>query len=401
MAYATNADLPANVRTMFSDRCQTVWRNVWNGEFERDQNEKRAFAFADSAAQNCTAAGKSADEDRLAVKSATPQTADAMRQHLEAAPPAGHACDCAGMAMPAMTAMHDALHTADAAHAHPMAKSSDILVERAVKFVAPDTIEGLAMPFGMDTDGEAFTADTDFCIEWFGKSGRPFLFDHGLDATLKGSVVGRQSDFEIRDEGVWAQVQLDRNARYRKAINRLIDEEALGFSSGSMPHLTTKNRKGEITRWPWVELSGTPIPAHPGALNVHYVKSADFLSRLGEESVPAALVASALKALDDIPADEALLDGDSFADRLDRFVVDGPDWVKARQVWYAKSGRVLSAATRERLATHPTALRQLADDLDELLTSADTPKADAGKSALMAALLGVEVSRARGLLPSD
>lgn len=272
-------------------------------------------------------------------------------------------------------------------------------VERAVKFIGPDTIEGLAMPFGMDTDGESFTPDTDFCIEWFGKSGRPFLFDHGLDATLKGKVIGRQTDFEIRDEGVWAQVQLDRNVRYRKAINQLVEQEALGYSSGSMPHLATKNRKGEITRWPWVELSGTPIPAHPGTLNVHYVKSATFLERMGSENLPADLVASALKALDDLPADDALLDGDSFADRIDRFVVDAPDWVKARQVWYAKSGRVLSAQTRERLTAHPNALRQLADDLDELLTSADAPKADAGKAALWAALLDVEASRARGLLP--
>jgi hypothetical protein len=246
-----------------------------------------------------------------------------------------------------------------------------------VKFVGKDTIEGLAMPFGVDTDGEQFTKSTDLCIDWFGDAGRPLLYNHGLDKAHKAQKVGQQIEYETREEGIWAQSQLRANAAYRKAIDGLIEQGALGYSAGAYPHLATKNAKGEITRFPWVELSLTPYPAHPGALGVHYVKSsADFLD-LFENDLPGPLKA-ALAALDEWTAsreDDALPDGAKFADLVDRLSVDGPAWVKARMDWYAKSGRVLSAATRERLTAHPQQLRQLADDLDELLSTADSGKA--------------------------
>jgi hypothetical protein len=277
-------------------------------------------------------------------------------------------------------------------------------VERALKFTGPDIVEGLAIPFdSYDTDRETFTKKTDLCLDWFGKSGRPLLYDHGLDqpGTL---VVGRQEEYEERVDGIWAQSQLNRNVRYRKAIDRLIEEGALGYSTGAMPHLAKKNAKGEITRWPWVELSMTPIPAHPATL-LHYVKSSDALAHLEavDTDVPAP-VKAALIALDEWAAtnsdNDSLPDGLKFADLVDRLSVDGPAWVKARRDWYAKSGRVLSAATRDRLATHPSALRQLADDLDELLSSADSGKsASADTLALLLAARDTEAidERLRGL----
>ena len=277
---------------------------------------------------------------------------------------------------------------------------------RAVKFSGADTIEGLAMPFGYDVDGEAFTPDTDFCFDWFGKSGRPFLFDHGLDPTLKGAVMGRQAEYEERAEGIWAQVQLDRNVRYRKAIDSLIEQEAIGFSSGAMPHLATKNLKGEITRWPWVELSGTPIPAHPGALNIHYVKSADAIRRFEEAdiAIPDPLKA-ALAALDEwadtresggVPDTASLMEK---AGRVTAAVTDLRDHARAYAEMRGKAGRVLSAQTRERLLRHPASLRELADDLDGLLTDADAEKA--GKSLDLAALAiehQAQLARLNGVL---
>lgn len=280
-------------------------------------------------------------------------------------------------------------------------QSDEQLVASAVKFTGPDVIEGLAMPFGYDVDGESFTPDTDFCFEWFGKSGRPFLFDHGLDPTLKGTVMGRQAEYEQRAEGIWAQVQLDRNARYRKAIDTLIEQEALGFSSGAMPHLATKNAKGEITRWPWVELSGTPIPAHPGALNIHYVKSADAIRHL--EAVSIAIpdpLKAALAALDEW-ADSRGSDGspdtatlEEKAGRVTAAVTDLRDHTRAYAEMRAKAGRVLSAQTRERLMRHPSSLRELADDLEGLLSEADAEKV--GKtSALLSEWLATQERLAR------
>jgi hypothetical protein len=251
----------------------------------------------------------------------------------------------------------------------------------ALKFTGPDTIEGLAFPFGYDTDQETFTKDTDLCIDWFGESGRPVLYDHGLDGQMKASVVGRQNEYEIRAEGIWAQSELKRNIRYRKAIDELIAAGALGYSSGAMNHLASKNAKGEITRWPWVELSLTPIPAHPGSL-VHYVKSSDAIAHLEavEIEIPDPLKA-ALTALDEWAQnrdDDGLPDGLKFAEHADRLLAEVTafrDRAESISDLRAKSGRVLSASTRERLMRHPASLRELADDLDGLLSEADATKA--------------------------
>jgi len=284
----------------------------------------------------------------------------------------------------------------------------------AVKFVGKDLIEGLAIPFGgtfdgRDLHGEAFDPETDLCIDWFGKSGRPILYDHGLDAAVKTAVIGRQVDFETRDEGVWAQAQLDLNAKYRKAVDTLIDRRALGFSSGAMPHLATKNQAtGILQRWPWVELSLTPIPAEPSTLGVHYMKSAAAALELLEQadvSIPVPLKA-AVAALDewaesrgsDSTLDTATLD--EKAGRVTAVVTDLRDHARAYAEMRAKSGRVLSASTRERLVRHPASLRELADDLDALLSEADSGKTakslDAGDlhletDRILSRLLGVPV----------
>jgi hypothetical protein len=274
--------------------------------------------------------------------------------------------------------------------------TDELPVERAVKFIGPDTIEGLAIPFGFDTDGETFTPKTDLCLEWFGKSGRPLLYDHGLEKP-GAEVIGRQVDLEERPDGIWVKSQLEKNRRYRKAIDAMVEAGGLGYSTGAMAHLAQKNKKGEITRWPWVESSLTPYPAHPATM-VHYVKSSDALAHLAEVDIeiPDPLKA-ALTALDDWAEtrdDDSLPDGLKVADLFDRLSDEGPAWVKARLDWYAKSGRVLSATTRERLMRHPTSLRELADDLDELLSTADAPK-DAKSADLVALSLDFERTLAR------
>lgn len=272
----------------------------------------------------------------------------------------------------------------------------------AVKFVegSDSLIEGLAIPFGgpfagKDLHGEDFGPDTDFAPDWF-PTGRPLIYHHGLDGAIKTGVQGRQLTHEVREEGVWAQAQLDTSAKYHATVSKLVAAGKLFFSSGSVPHLVETSEDGHIKRWPWVELSLTPTPANPFAV-VHPVKTADLIEHFAAADIPlsADLVAAAMKALDSIPTeDDALPDGVKFADLVDRLSVDGLAWVKARRDWYAKSGRVLSASTRERLMRHPTSLRELADDLDGLLAEADSPKE--GKSAdLWAEAIQAEMSHAR------
>jgi hypothetical protein len=327
--YARNADIPSDVQDRFpSAACQTIWRQTWNDTMDRHHDEGRSFATAEIAGQNCKAAAKSADDE--------------------------------------------------------------LLVERAVKFVGPDTVEGLAIPFGSyDTDGEMFTKATDLCLDWFPQ--RPLLYHHGLDSAHKTSKVGIvPPDFEERESGIWMQGQLDRSARYRKAIDALIEKGALGYSSGAYAHLATKNRRGEITRWPFVELSLEPTPSHPATLGVHYIKSAAFLDEF-EVDVPPA-VKAAIEALDSWAGttDEAEAQTgpsalEAKAGRVSAAVAELRDHARASFDMRAKAGRVLSAANRDRINTalaSREAVLAAYSDLEALLAETD-PEA---KSAALASL---------------
>ena len=271
-------------------------------------------------------------------------------------------------------------------------------------------IEGLAIPFGgpfggRDIHRETFTKSTDFAFDWF-PTGRPLLYEHGLDGAIKTVPTGRQTEHEFDpDEGVWARGQLDVSAKYHKAVKRLLEAGKLYFSSGTMEHLARKkSATGEITSWPWVELTLTPTPANTDAVT-RAVKSVDLITHLDDAGIdiPSGLVASALKALDDLEADyeeeddEGLRAGLKFADNADRLLAD-VEAFRSRTgdiaALRAKSGRVLSGATRERLARHPGSLRELADDLDQLLSEADAEKAS---KSIQSVMIEAERERSRAL----
>lgn len=319
------------------------------------------------------------------------------------------------------TDMTDAQHSTASAHLERHAEGAgvgtkDAPVTFALKRTGRDTIYGLAIPFGgtfggRDIAGETFDANSDLCIEWFGKSGRPVIYDHGLHGEMKTSVVGRQTDYETKAEGIFAESQLKMNAMYRRAIDELLDQEALGYSSGAMPHLAKKNaRTGVITQWPWVELSLTPIPAEPSTLGVHYIKSAtaalDLLEAV-EVVIPDPLKA-ALAALDQWAEtrDEAPA-ASTYADDYDRLLVSAKAFVDRSSGLVdlrAKSGRVLSAANRDRLvelrsriasaSEHATGVLQ---DLDELLTATDPDALADAEKALRTAVFEALLSESRAL----
>jgi hypothetical protein len=250
---------------------------------------------------------------------------------------------------------------------------------RAIKFVGPDLIEGPAFLFNPDITGEQFTPETDLCIEWFGKSGRPLLYEHGVDGAMKAGLIGRQTDYDVRDEGVWAQSQLDRSARYRKAIDSLIERGALAYSGGAMAHLATKSAAGAIKRFPWVELSLTPTPANPANASVYYLKSLDAVAHLeaADVELPDPLKA-ALTALDEwADSRDATPVSERLADRLDRVSTELEglhEHVREYAAMRVKSGRSLSAETRGRLTVHPASLRELAEALDGLLADPTATK---------------------------
>jgi hypothetical protein len=150
-----------------------------------------------------------------------------------------------------------------------------------VKFAdgSDNIIEGLAIPFNAkDLDGDTFTPDTEFCLDWFPNEGRPLLYHHGLNDTVKTSVIGRQIEKWTDDAGIWIKAELDKSSRYWSRVKELIDKGAVGFSSGAVDHLF-EGEGGRIKRWAWVEQSLTPIPANPNRVT-YAVKSTDALAHL-------------------------------------------------------------------------------------------------------------------------
>jgi hypothetical protein len=141
-------------------------------------------------------------------------------------------------------------------------------------------IEGYGVPFGgpikgRDLHGQFFSKKTDFALDLIPDGQRPLLFQHGLDSSVDTAVIGRWGVKRIDDGGVWVRAQLDARSEYINEIKELVDNDALGFSSGTMGHLVKVAPKtGEILKWALVELSLTPNPANPNAYIVRANKSA-------------------------------------------------------------------------------------------------------------------------------
>lgn len=252
MPYADNASLPASVRKRYSERCQTVWREVWNKTYANTPSESKAAAFAHTAAANCESSRRSLD-------------------------PAAARSD-------AMTEI-----------ARPAVKLVDETDDAWI-------IEGLILPIGgpihgQDLTGTHFTKDTDFALDWFPDGGRPGLYRHGFDPELGISVVGREIKSWSDDRGRWLRAQIDKAHEYAAEIKQLLDEGLLSLSSGAVDHLVQiASKSGEIIRWPWVEWSLVPNPANPEAV-VYQVKSADAIEHLGVLGIkaPAELAVPAAK----------------------------------------------------------------------------------------------------------
>jgi len=123
-----------------------------------------------------------------------------------------------------------------------------------------------------DMHSEFFTPETDVGLEWYER--RPVLYHHGLDGALKAAVIGVIDTLAPDEIGLWAEAQLDLHKRYVRAVRRLVDQGALSWSSGSLPHLVEVEAGGRIKRWPIVEGSLTPTPAEPRRTDVRILKSA-------------------------------------------------------------------------------------------------------------------------------
>lgn len=164
-------------------------------------------------------------------------------------------------------------------------------------------------PQQRDLQGEYFTQATDLKLNWYGGK-RPALYHHGLDDAVKADEIGEIDVLKADDTGVWAEAQLNMHNRYVRAVQRLVDKGALGWSSGSMPNLVQVDKDGHIKVWPIAEGSMTPSPAEPrntGIRSLKAVKSAADGLTLKELAAKAGFDLDALNAEPDDARKDVIL----------------------------------------------------------------------------------------------
>lgn len=122
---------------------------------------------------------------------------------------------------------------------------------------------------GRDLVGEYFTKNTEF-ESAYTKSGVLHIdFEHGLDpdrAGMKADEVLGYVDWKtvkVDDEGIFVERVLNRQARYMRAIETLIEEKCLGTSSQCITGASVRSDDGEIKRWPLMRDSLTFTPMEP------------------------------------------------------------------------------------------------------------------------------------------
>lgn len=116
-----------------------------------------------------------------------------------------------------------------------------------------------------DLVGDFFTKATEFYVE--DGAVIPVLYDHGLNATIKGTKIGR-ANIKYDDVGVFIKGELDLRNKYVKAVyEKLVKEGKAGLSSGAARHMvqrkSIKSGVHEMERWGIAEGSITVAPTEP------------------------------------------------------------------------------------------------------------------------------------------
>lgn len=136
-----------------------------------------------------------------------------------------------------------------------------------LKALGEGKVGGYLVRFGGETqkdlEGEWFTSET-----YYGPrdgDGADCLVHHGLPiTTLELADHWLEPIKTHRDDiGLWADAVLDMADEYESRVYELIAEGRFGWSSATAPHMRRVTPEGEITRWPIIEGSLTPMPAEP------------------------------------------------------------------------------------------------------------------------------------------
>jgi hypothetical protein len=140
-----------------------------------------------------------------------------------------------------------------------------------VKALGDRTLE-LKVAYGFDAHGERFSERTDFDIENFPTP--PVLYYHGYDERGKPMgkpvVIGRTTKRENRGDGHYLTAKLRSNAHADKTWDAALKGQAV-VSPGTAGHLRRKERDGELTYWPIVEISAWDYAEHRKQAHPHSI----------------------------------------------------------------------------------------------------------------------------------
>src|SRR5574341_1022751 len=120
-------------------------------------------------------------------------------------------------------------------------------------------------PFGgRDAQGEFFTPQTDLWLERIPR--RPVVYYHGLaEAERAPEIIGEETGWERREDGVWFRVLLDKTSRLARRVWEAAQKGLARASSGAIGHLVRVAPDGRILVWPVGELSLLDAREHPPA----------------------------------------------------------------------------------------------------------------------------------------
>ena len=150
----------------------------------------------------------------------------------------------------------------------------------SIKSIGEDRIGSYAVLWGneskKDLTQQFFTAKTAELTAIFDVVGKlPWIYHHTMDGEVKTKVAGVVDVLKADSVGLWYEAQLKKADEYDDYIKKLISAGKLKTSSQTFPAAMEYNAKtGEITRWPIVEISGTPTPAEYRMPAIEMLKAA-------------------------------------------------------------------------------------------------------------------------------
>jgi hypothetical protein len=130
-----------------------------------------------------------------------------------------------------------------------------------IKAVGDWELEVLGVPFGSffnkDKQGEYFDASTKLHLERYPNPAVHYYHGFDPDGYPQGDPeeIGEVQSTEVREDGVWYRVLLDKTKDLAKRVMDAAKEGLARASSGSVEHLFRRSRDGHIENWPVIELS--------------------------------------------------------------------------------------------------------------------------------------------------